>query len=309
MIDSLTLFNRLTSRTKLRHMLALVRLVELRNMGRAAKDIGITQPAMSQLVADLEDLLEAQLFLRHARGVEPTPLAHDLAEVAQRIISAIEDGTEVVASRMNAEQGFIRIAYTLAAYQAVLDWALPDYVKQNPACRVQLDEVIGHTLNTTFASGDYDLVFCRQTEMADSAWSFVPCAQDRLVVVCGSHHQLAQKDTLTDEDLSKASWVAAHVATQVRRGYDKMFSDNGWSAGTETQVVSRSARVLLTVIRNTQSIALMPESIVRVWCRDGLAVQLSTDPGFPLDTLGFYWRPSKASIAVRSFVKMIAADL
>jgi DNA-binding transcriptional LysR family regulator len=309
MIDSLTLFNRLTSRTKLRHMLALVRLVELRNMGRAAKDIGITQPAMSQLVADLEDLLEAQLFLRHARGVEPTPLAYDLAEVAQRIISAVEDGTEVVASRMNAEQGFIRIAYTLAAYQAVLDWALPEYVEQNQSCRVQLDEVIGHSLNTTFASGDYDLVFCRQTDMVGSGWSFVPCAQDRLVVVCGPHHPLAQKTTLTDEDLSNATWVAGHVATQVRRGYDKIFSDNGWTAAKETQVVSRSARVLLTVIRKTQSIGLMPESIARVWCRDGLAVQLPTDPRIELGTLGFYWRPSKASLPVRRFAKMISTDL
>jgi DNA-binding transcriptional LysR family regulator len=306
MIDSLTLFNRLTSRTKLRHMQALVRLVELRNMGRAAKDIGISQPAMSQLVADLEELLEAQLFLRHSRGVEPTPLAFDLAEIAQRIMAAVEDGTELVASKMNSEHSFIRIAYTLAAYHAILEWALPEYVQQNPACRVQLDEVIGHSLNTTFASGDYDMVFCRQTELVGSGWTFVSCVRDRLVVVCGTEHPLSKKGTVTHEDLRTATWVAGHVATQVRRGYEKLVSEGGWSDCKEVQVVSRSAQVLLTVIRRSESISLMPESITRAWCRDGLAAELPVESDMPLGTLGFYWKPSSASIAVRRFAHMIS---
>jgi hypothetical protein len=41
-------------------------------------------------------------------------------------MSAVEDGAEFVASKLNTEQSFIRAAYTLAAYQAILDWAMPD---------------------------------------------------------------------------------------------------------------------------------------------------------------------------------------
>jgi len=309
MVDSLVLFNRLTSRTKLRHMQALVRLVELRNMARAARDIGITQPAMSQLVADLERLLETQLFLRHSRGIEPTPLAFDLAEVAQRIMTAVEDGTELVASKMNSEQSFVRAAYTLSAYHAILDRALPEYVRQYPSCRVQLDEVIGHSLNTAFASGDYDLVFCRRTDLVGGGWIFTPCAEDRLIIICGPDNPLARKSRLTDEDLRNATWVAGHVATQVRRGYETLLNARGWTAGKEVQVISRSAQVLLTIIRSGNSISLMPQSIARAWCRDGLAAELPFETGTVLETLGFYWKPSTASVAVRRLANVISSGL
>lgn len=308
MFDSATLFRRLTSRTKLRHILALVRLVELRNMGRAAQDIGIAQPAMSQLVADLEAVFEEQLFLRHARGVEPTPLALDLAVIAQRIISAVEDGTELVASKMNSEQSFIRAAYTLAAYQAILDWALPLHIQRNKSSRVQLDEVIGHTLNTTFGSDDYDLIFCRQNDLGGDGWTFVPCAPDRLIVVCSPGHALAGRTTLSDEDLQGVTWVTAHVATQVRRGFERMLSERGWTDHKELKVVSRSARVVLSMVRHCDGVALIPESIAQAWCRDKFAQQLPVETGLELNTLGFYWKPASATSAVRRLAKMILEE-
>ncbi len=56
-INSLTLLRRMTSRARLRHMQALIALDDLRSMSRAAEAMDMTQPAMSQLVAELEQLL------------------------------------------------------------------------------------------------------------------------------------------------------------------------------------------------------------------------------------------------------------
>lgn len=50
-----------------------------RSISRAAAELGVTQPSVSQQIASLEAIFERKLFIRHARGVEPTPLAEELA--------------------------------------------------------------------------------------------------------------------------------------------------------------------------------------------------------------------------------------
>ena len=98
-LNAQTLLTRLTTRARLRHMQALVMLDDLRSMSRAAMAMGMTQPAMTQLVSELEQLLETTLFLRHSRGVDPTPAAQDLLPVARRILTATEEGAERIANR------------------------------------------------------------------------------------------------------------------------------------------------------------------------------------------------------------------
>ena len=67
-----TLLNRFVVRSKFRHMQVLIKLAEIGSMRRTAEAVNMTQPAITQLVAELEKLLETKLFLRHAKGVEPT---------------------------------------------------------------------------------------------------------------------------------------------------------------------------------------------------------------------------------------------
>ena len=66
--------NRLIARARIRHLEVLVRVAELGSVKHAAEVIGLTQPAVTHVLSDLEALLECALFLRHARGMRPTPI-------------------------------------------------------------------------------------------------------------------------------------------------------------------------------------------------------------------------------------------
>ena len=60
------------ARLKSRHIPLLVALGDTGNLNRAAEGLGISQPAISKLLKELEDGLEVALFERPARGVVPT---------------------------------------------------------------------------------------------------------------------------------------------------------------------------------------------------------------------------------------------
>src|SRR5688500_15011197 len=84
------------SDTKLRRLdltllLVLDGALRHRKLTRVAKELGLTQPAISHALARLRDILGDPLFMRHAGGMQPTPRALALAEPVARAITLLRD--------------------------------------------------------------------------------------------------------------------------------------------------------------------------------------------------------------------------
>lgn len=61
-----------------------------RNISRAAAQIGVSQPAMSNALSRLRDAIGDPLFMREARGVRPTARAEDLVHSVRRILAEVD---------------------------------------------------------------------------------------------------------------------------------------------------------------------------------------------------------------------------
>src|SRR5580704_883228 len=88
--------SRLTSRLKTRQMVLLLCLYEQRSVLRAAKSAGMTQPAASKMLGELEDRLGVKLFERYARGVEATWYGEILVRHARAALVEIERAHEEI---------------------------------------------------------------------------------------------------------------------------------------------------------------------------------------------------------------------
>ncbi len=302
------ILSRLQSRLKLRHIQALLALAELRSMGRAAEALGMTQPAMSQLVAEMERLIEAPLFLRHSRGVDPTETAQDLLPIARRIVSATEEGAERIALRQRRDGGLVRVGSTAAATGALLDRTLPIFGRSHPGVQVQAATLIGQSLDAAFASGEYDIVCCRHREVLPDGWTFVACAEDDLVPVCAPSHPLAGKLHVTRAELGRQTWLQNHVSTVARRAFDDLVAREGWTDVREVHIQTRVALLIWSMLRGSDYVTLVPRSVAMPFLSEGLLSELPTQLGLQLGPLGYLWRPEHAGPATRHFANALAGD-
>ncbi|MBF9036756.1 LysR family transcriptional regulator [Rhodobacterales bacterium HKCCE2091] len=286
-------------------MQALLVLCELRSMGRAAQAMGITQPAMSVMVAELERLLETQLFKRHSKGVDPTPSALDLLPVAQRIVSATEEGAERVASYHRREGGLVRVASTAAATGALLDTALPEFGASHPNIMIRVVTVIGHTLDAAFSGDVCDMVCCRRREVLADGWEFEPLVSDELVVVAAMSHPLARKDKVTVTDLAAATWVQHEAVSLARDEFDQLRSRLGWAELNLVHVVSRIPLVSWSMLRDGRLLSLVPRGVVMPWVSIGLLKELEVGLNLRLAPIGVHWRPDKTGRAARLFLESL----
>ena len=68
-----------------------VALMEERSVTRAAERVGMTQPALSNALSRLRTTLQDQLFIRERYGIQPTPIALELAPVIAGALARLDD--------------------------------------------------------------------------------------------------------------------------------------------------------------------------------------------------------------------------
>lgn len=127
------------------------------HFGRAAEACGISQPALSIQIRELEDLLGAPLIERSARQIRLSGLGEELAERARSILSSVEELGDLARASSGALTGRLRIGVipTIAPYM------LPRLVKelgtQHPDLDIRLRETVTQTLLRDLGEGRLDL--------------------------------------------------------------------------------------------------------------------------------------------------------
>lgn len=304
-LSALTIYERLNARAKIRHMRALIALNDLGTMSRAAKALNISQPAMSQLVVELEKLIEAQLFLRHAKGVDPTPVTRDLVPIARRIITATQEGSEHIASHQRNDDGLVRVASTAAGSGALLDVILPIFAETHPNIQIQIKTVLGSAVGSSLAAAfsvdEYDIICCRQREVVPEGWEFSNCFLDELIPVCGAKHPFANRKKVTMQDLGLATWLQYPLSSLARQHFDNLVIREGWKDIKQIQVMSRVPHLTWTMLRSGEYLTLVPRSVVAPWLAEKVACELDVGLKLELSPVGYYWRSKLAGSATRKF--------
>lgn len=300
------LLNRLLARTRFRHLQVLVRLAEIGSVKRTAEAIGLTQPAVTQLLADLEGLLEVQLFHRHARGVLPTATCLDLLPLAQQSLAGLSATAEAIAERSTLGKGVVRIWGSTAGINGLLTRALPAFNRQHPDIQLHVQEAEAQDLFLGMQRLQVDLGLCRQTEVLPEGWRFEPLMDDEFVVVCAAHHPLAQRKRLRWRDLGEATWVISPVSSAARHQLDAL-SVRLDQPLRQSQVITRVSSMTWAMLQQQELLTLAPASVFRQLQLAGELVVLPLPERLPMPPLGMVLSQRDVPLATRGLADFLGA--
>ena len=279
------LLNRLLARGKFRHVQVLLLLAELGSVQRPADAIGMTQSSITQTLAYLEELLEARLFERHARGVRPTPACMDLLPVARQLMQGIANSAEVITARQNEGEGVARIFGSAAAIHGLLLKALPAFSDRHPGIQVHLGEAEGEDQLLTIARGEVDFAVCRRPAVIPEGWEFHPLVQDQFAIVCRADHRLARARSPTWANLAQETWLLLPAGVAARRVFDGLSTKFPHPPKTYP-VVTRAIALVWWLLRERELLALLPLNLVRPLIDSGALTQLRIGDAVRIEPIG-----------------------
>jgi len=191
---------------ELRHLRYFLAVADALHFTRAAQQLKIAQPALSQQIRRLEDLLGHPLFLRTTRGVQLTPAGEVLAERARTTLARVEDDLAQVRRVGRGEEGTLSVGFSGSVMFTELPAAIRRFRKRYPKVELQLREMWTSAQVEALRDGSLDLGFLRDGEGNEGLVTRT-MLRERFVAVLPERHPLAAKKTLRVADLKGEPFI------------------------------------------------------------------------------------------------------
>ncbi|MBX3484695.1 MAG: LysR family transcriptional regulator [Phenylobacterium sp.] len=242
---------------ELKHVEQVVEVCRTGAITDAARNLSLTQPALSKSIARLEQQLGVQLFDRGGGSVRPTRYGQLLADKGPALLGSASALRQEIALLATGASGRLRMGAGPASRIKPLKALIPAIVQKFPLLKLEVREENGDSLVQAMAEGRYDIVF----SYYESARPFgelmrVKVVEDRrAAVVRPGHPALDLRRALTPRDLLKFPLASAGSIPAFREWAGVMSPEELRNAGA---ILCEDYDIIADCARTSDAIAWGP---------------------------------------------------
>ncbi|WP_210492697.1 LysR family transcriptional regulator [Patulibacter sp. SYSU D01012] len=286
----------------LRHLRSVVALGEEEHFTRAARRLGIAQPALSQQVKRLEAETGLRLVERSTRSVRLTHAGRTLAAGARRVLREMETLEQDLDALRGVRSGRVTVGVTRTPGAVDVAALLGRFLRAHPGIDVDVREALTVELLADLEAGSLDLALVAEGAAVPAAVAVRRIASEPLVAVVPPGHPLAARDDVTVADLAGDRVVAFHRGATIRR----QLEDAADAAGATLRLAFETAdpHRARALVAQGLAVGVMPASDARA---DGPAVAVVPlrDPALMHRTAVAVLRDARPSPAAAALLDVV----
>lgn len=194
-----------------RHLRVLRAVAATGSFSAAARELGCTQPAVSQQMKALEASAGTPLLIRAAREMRLTQAGEVLVRHASGILAGLTAAEEEVAAIAGLRAGRVRLVSFPSGSSTLVPTALAALRAAHPGTRVSLVEAEPPRSVEMLREGDCDVALAFRYGTGQAEWDDLvvrPILADRLVGLVPEGHRLAGAGSVGIAELADESWIA-----------------------------------------------------------------------------------------------------
>lgn len=280
---------------KPRHLQLLVALDDLRNLGKVATSLHVSQPAVSLALGELERGLGLRLFERTARGVNPNIYGECLIRQARVVLGSLAQARDELRALMSGASGRSTLGALPAMTPALVPKALALLKQRSPTTTVAVNEGSMDILLPALRRGAIDLIVGRLLNDRSSADDLdeKPLFEGSSTLVVRAGHPLARRRSLAWSDLAEFGWILPPVGSLPREPLEIALQQHGVAMPGNT-VETLSTHVILTYLQSTDAVGLLSRIVAHHYRDLGLLAVLPLALPNVLRPIGLTWRRDAA---------------
>jgi DNA-binding transcriptional LysR family regulator len=245
-------------RLRLRDLHVFSTVAECGSMAKAADKLGVAQPTVSEVIADLEHTYGVRLFDRSPRGVEPTIYGHALLKRSIAVFDEIKQSGRDIEFLANATVGELRIGCVGSLSATIVPQLILRFSQQYPGVLVQIDDLTAPATDfQALRDRKYDCMLVRLTtnpppdeHLMDELNAEV-LFDDRLVIAASGSSPWARRRKIGLAELVDEPWIFPPRGTWNYICMAEAFQDRGLS-------LPKPALVSFSITLRTRLVAAGP---------------------------------------------------
>lgn len=206
-----------------RHLMVVEAVSRLGSASVAAEVLGITQPAVSKTLKELENMVRQPLFERIRHGLVPQAAAKALAALYLRTLPVVQSLDQALQSRPDELTGRLSVGMLSFSCQDIVPIAFASIFKQHPRIRLQAMQGPYHMLANALLQGEIDCFLgLLRTGPIHPDLIEIPLLHAQYALIARADHPIHQK-AKSLKDLTDERWIVARHGTPIREYFERLF--------------------------------------------------------------------------------------
>jgi DNA-binding transcriptional LysR family regulator len=294
--------DRIGRRLKLRDLHILMAVADTGSMAKAAAKLGISHPAVSKAISEIEGTLGVRLFDRGSQGAELTAYGEVLLRCGINVFDEMQQGLRSLEHLSDPNTGEVRLGCTDIILHSLVPAIVREYSKKYPG--VQLDVKLtnpgGHQIQE-LRDRKIDLLITRATGQQDDFHSEI-LFDEPFVFVVGAQSEFARKRRVALKDIIKGNWVLPPYDSAPGALIAEVFRAHCFSPPRQS-VKTIAIQLTVSLIASGEFVGILPTSVAALSAhRTGLRVLPLKPSGPRISAEIVFLRNRTLSPAVESFI-------
>jgi DNA-binding transcriptional LysR family regulator len=256
------LSDRIGRRMKLHDLHVLMAVVQAGSMGKAAKLLSTTQPAVSRSITDLEHTIGVRLLDRSSRGVVPTEYGRALLDGGTAMFDDLRQAIRRIEHLTDPATGEVRVSSYDPHNVGLLPAVFDRLRRKHPGIAVHVNPTVaGAQQFDDLRERKVDL-FLGRIQYVEDDIDVERLFHDRIVVVAGPNNQFARRRNVELSELANEPWMLPPRDSTIGRLVGEAFRAHGVSFPPKGVIWGVASIACATVPRGP-FLAVLPNSLLR----------------------------------------------
>lgn len=251
----------------IRHLKIFTAVADSGGMSKAAKELHISQPSISQAVSELEKYYGVKLFERLSQKIYLTKEGELMLSFSRHILDSFEQMEESM--NQAVEKRMLTIGCSVSVGTCLIDGILDEAKQRIPKCQISVIVANSSEIEQEVLTNGVDLGIVEGI-IRNRDLIVTPVCEDELVLVCGKEHPLAKEKLVTMEMLQGQDYVSRESGSAERNQFEQLFEEYGLQLN-RTFCSTNTEAIKNAVIRG-RGIAIFSKRMIKDEVSDGRMV-------------------------------------
>ena len=287
----------------LNQLRAFYQAANCKNVSLAARQLFVSQPAVTAQIKLFEDSCGLKLFKKKGRNLYLTDEGKTLFNYARKIFEYEKKIEDAVDQMKELKAGSLRLGSARTYARYFMPFLLTGFRDAYPDIKIHFDEGSSLEMIRSLIDLKNEVVIIARADDHPNI-EFIPFSREELVLILPPNHHLANKDSLNFEEIAEVPIIMKDTGSGTRKLVDELFAKNNRTPNILME--TGDAEIIKLLVQHGEGISFLVKEAVAVELREKklVAVPLEEDSIF-LDVSIAHLKKQPLSPPAQAFLKSL----